>query len=61
MMTAQSGPTAAKPVQDVATSVAQELGRTDGSAIWKETRESVVEELGRTFDLAPREASEALT
>jgi lipoate-protein ligase B len=44
----------------VMTSVAQELGRTD-AAIWNQTREAVVEELGRTFDLAPGEASEALT
>jgi lipoate-protein ligase B len=45
----------------VMTSVAQELGRTDSSAIWKETREAVVEEVGRAFDLAPGEASTALT
>jgi lipoate-protein ligase B len=45
----------------VMTSVAQELGRTDTGAIWKETREAVVEELGRTFDLAPGEPSKALT
>jgi lipoate-protein ligase B len=49
-------------IQDVVmTSVAQELGRTDPGVIWKEAREAVVEELGRTFDLAPWEASEALT
>jgi lipoate-protein ligase B len=45
----------------VMTSVAQELGRTDTAAIWKETREVVVEELAKTFDLAPEEPSEALT
>jgi lipoate-protein ligase B len=45
----------------VMTSVAQELGRSDTAAIWKETREVVVEELGKTFDLAPEEPSEALT
>ena len=44
----------------VMTSLAQELGRTDSAAIWKETREAVVEELGRTFDLVPEEPSEAL-
>ena len=44
----------------VMTSVAQELGRTDTAAIWKETRETVVEELGKTFDLAPEEPSGAL-
>ena len=49
-------------IQDVVmTSVAQELGRTDTAAIWKETREAVVEELGRTFDRVPAEPSEALT
>jgi lipoyl(octanoyl) transferase len=49
-------------IQDVVmTSVAQELGRTDTAAIWKEAREAVVEELGRTFDLAPGEASEVVT
>ena len=45
----------------VMTSVAQELGRTDATAIWKETREAVVEAMARTFDLAPGEASEVLT
>jgi lipoate-protein ligase B len=45
----------------VMTSVAQELGRTNTAAIWKETREAVVEELGRTFELVPEEPSEALT
>jgi lipoate-protein ligase B len=45
----------------VMTSVSQELGRTDSAAIWKETREAVVEQMGRTFDLVPGEASEALT
>jgi lipoate-protein ligase B len=45
----------------VMTSVAQELGRTDTATIWKETREAVVEQLGKSFDLAPEEASEALT
>ena len=44
----------------VMTSVAQELGRTDTAAIWKETREAVVEELGRTLDLVPEEASEVM-
>jgi lipoate-protein ligase B len=44
----------------VMTSVAQELGRTDTTATWKDTREAVVEEMGRTFDLAPGEASAAL-
>jgi lipoyl(octanoyl) transferase len=49
-------------IQDVVmTSVAQELGRTDTAAIWKEAREAVVEELGRTFDLAPGELSEVVT
>jgi lipoate-protein ligase B len=43
----------------VMTSVAQELGRTDTTATWKETREAVVEEIARTFDLAPGEASVA--
>jgi lipoate-protein ligase B len=45
----------------VMTSVSQELGRTDTAAIWKETREAVVEQMGRTFNLAPGEATEALT
>lgn len=45
----------------VMTSVAQELGRTDATAIWKEIREAVVEAMARTFDLAPGEASEVLT
>jgi hypothetical protein len=43
------------------TSVAQELGRTDTGGIWKETREAVVEEVGRVFELVPEEPSEALT
>jgi lipoyl(octanoyl) transferase len=48
-------------IQDVVmTSVAQESGRTDSAGIWKETREVVVEELGRTFDLVPGEAHGAL-
>jgi lipoate-protein ligase B len=45
----------------VMTSVVQELGRTDATAIWKEAREAVVEQLGRTFDLAPAEAGEVVT
>ena len=45
----------------VMTSVAQELGRTDTTTIWKETRAAVVEEMGRTFDLAPGEPNAALT
>ena len=44
----------------VMTSVAQELGRTDARALWRETREAVVTELGRTFDLVPEEPSEVL-
>jgi lipoyl(octanoyl) transferase len=47
-------------IQDVVmTSVAQELGRTDVAAIWKETRNAVVESLGMTFDLVPGEPSKA--
>jgi lipoate-protein ligase B len=47
-------------IQDVVmTSVAQELGRTDAAAIWKETRNAVVESLGMTFDLVPGEPSKA--
>jgi lipoate-protein ligase B len=45
----------------VMTSVAMELGRTDTARIWSETREAVVEEMGRAFELAPVEANEVLT
>jgi hypothetical protein len=38
-----------------------ELGRTDTARIWSETREAVVEEMGRAFELAPVEANEVLT
>jgi lipoyl(octanoyl) transferase len=45
----------------VMTSVARELGRTDGRALWDEARQAVVEGMGRVFDLVPAEADPVLT
>jgi lipoyl(octanoyl) transferase len=45
----------------VMTSVALELGRTDGTALWDEARQAVVEGMGRVFDLVPAEADPVLT
>jgi lipoyl(octanoyl) transferase len=45
----------------VMTSVALELGRTDGTALWEETRQAVVESMGTVFDLVPAEPDRVLT
>jgi lipoate-protein ligase B len=45
----------------VMTSVALELGRTDGTALWAETRQAVVERMGKVFELEPVEADLAPT
>jgi lipoyl(octanoyl) transferase len=45
----------------VMTSVALELGRTDGTALWDEARQAVAEGMGRVFDLVPAEADPVLT
>jgi lipoyl(octanoyl) transferase len=42
----------------VMTSVAQELGRTDGRSLWEEARQAVVDGMSRAFDLVPAEANE---
>jgi lipoyl(octanoyl) transferase len=48
-------------IQDVVmTSVAMELGRTDGG-LWSEARQAVVEGFGRAFDTVPVEPSSSLT
>jgi lipoate-protein ligase B len=44
----------------VMTSVALELGRTDGDAVWHETREAVIVGMGKALNLLPAEASHAL-
>jgi lipoyl(octanoyl) transferase len=44
----------------VMTSVAIELGRTDGTALWDEARQAVVEGMGRVFDLVPVESHPVL-
>jgi lipoate-protein ligase B len=44
----------------VMTSVALELGRTDPMAIWRETRQAVVEGMAEAFGAAPVEAALAL-
>jgi lipoyl(octanoyl) transferase len=44
----------------IMTSVALELGRTDGTALWDEARQAVVEGMGRVFDLVPAEADPVL-
>jgi lipoate-protein ligase B len=47
-------------IQDVVmTSVAMELGRTDG-ALWRETHGAVVEGFAQAFDAAPVEPSSSL-
>jgi lipoyl(octanoyl) transferase len=40
----------------VMTSVAMELGRTDGDSIWTETRQAVVEGMAKAFNLLPIDA-----
>jgi lipoate-protein ligase B len=44
----------------VMTSVALELGRTDPTAIWRETRQAVVEGMAEAFGATPVEAALAL-
>jgi lipoyl(octanoyl) transferase len=44
----------------VMTSVALELGRTHGTALWDEARQAVVAGMGRVFDLVPAEADQVL-
>jgi len=44
----------------VMTSVAMELGRTDGSGVWRETRQAVVEELAAALGSAPVDSSPVL-
>jgi lipoyl(octanoyl) transferase len=44
----------------VMTSVALELGRTDPMAIWRETRQAVVEGMAEAFGATPVEAALAL-
>jgi lipoyl(octanoyl) transferase len=44
----------------VMTSVALELGRTDGAGLWEETRQAVITGMGKAFDLTPSEPSHAL-
>jgi lipoate-protein ligase B len=41
----------------VMTSVAVELGRTDSTALWEETRQAVIEGLGQAFNLETLEIS----
>jgi lipoyl(octanoyl) transferase len=45
----------------VMTSVAMELGRTDTAAVWRETRQAVVEGVATALGSLPMEASPALT
>ena len=44
----------------VMTSVAMELGRTDGGSIWTETRQAVVEGMAKAFNLLPIDAEPVL-
>ena len=44
----------------VMTSVAMELGRTDGATVWAETRRAVVEGVAMVFNLVPSEAEQVL-
>jgi lipoyl(octanoyl) transferase len=45
----------------VMTSVALELGRTDGTTLWEEARQAVVESTGKVFDLMPAEVDQVFT
>jgi lipoyl(octanoyl) transferase len=49
-------------IRDVTmTSVAMELGRTDAGAVWRETRQAVVEGMTQAFTATPVEPSSALS
>jgi lipoate-protein ligase B len=49
-------------IRDVTmTSVAMELGRTDAGAVWRETRQAVVEGMAQAFAATPVEPSSALS
>jgi lipoate-protein ligase B len=49
-------------IRDVTmTSVAMELGRTDAGAVWRETRQAVVEGMTQAFAATPVEPSSALS
>jgi lipoyl(octanoyl) transferase len=44
----------------IMTSVAAELGRSDWSVLWEETRRAIIHSTGRAFDLEPVELSPAI-